>query len=162
MPIPDSAVAHPLLTPTAKVRWTQPEATPLAGLPTPHLLQVMNQLISYITGTSRMIVCNLTGTNDLELATLRGGPQVGQFGTAGYVDFEVYSAVAEHTSTGAVTAYVLLFATSNAAARALGTLKVFKQNGAVQADAGDLVAGLHYTFTYVDSLDSGNGGFVLR
>jgi hypothetical protein len=44
----------------------------------------------------------------------------------------------------------------------LATLKVFKSNGASQATAGDIVSGLLYDFTYVDSLDSNNGGFVLR
>ena len=33
---------------------------------------------------------------------------------------------------------------------------------ATQANAGDIVNNRQYWATYVDSLDSGNGGFVLR
>lgn len=162
MAVPTAATARPLSTPPAKLPWVHPEGSPLAGLPTPSTLSALNTLFAYVTGISRIIPCSATGTNTITLTTLRGGPQVGQSGIAGYVDYEVYSAVAVATSTGPVTASVMAAATPNSAARSLATLKVFKQNGAAQANTGDIVIGLHYTFTYVDSLDSSAGGFVLR
>jgi hypothetical protein len=74
----------------------------------------------------------------------------------GYFDFDTFRAVAANTTTGSVTALV---ATPQGN---LGTIKVFKTNGSAQAGAGDITSGLLYDFTYVGSLDSGNGGFVLR
>lgn len=123
---------------------------------------MLNQIVAYVTGVSRFIPCNATGTNTIVLTTLRGGAQLGAPGAAGYVDYEVFSAVAAATSTGAVTAQVTIAATKNSAARSLAALKVYKSHGQTQADTGDIVLGGHYTFTYVDSYDSGAGGFELR
>lgn len=104
-----------------------------------------------LTGTSRIIPCGCTGTNVLAWTPNPGGPLI-----KGYFDYEVFSFVAEATSTGAVTATVV------PATGALATLKVYKTNGSAQAGNNDLTIGLHYTATYVDTLDSGAGGFVLR
>lgn len=119
---------------------------------TPPGMQQLQQTNQFINATSRMIPCSCTGTaNALILTPVSGGPLIG-----GYFDYETYSAVAASSSSGAVTATVV------PQTGTLAALKVFKTNGSAQAGAGDLTAGLHYLFTYVDSLDSGNGGFVLR
>lgn len=111
----------------------------------------MQGMFGFINGTNRIIPCNASGTNVITLTMLDVSPLV-----QGYYDFDTYRAVAANTSTGAVTALV---ATPQGN---LGTIKVFKSNGAAQATTGDVVSGLLYDFTYVDSLDSGNGAFVLR
>jgi hypothetical protein len=108
-------------------------------------------MLNYFIGTSRLIPCNETGTNVLTLTMLSVSPLIKQ-----YNDYDVYSFVAAATSTGLVTALVTTLQ------GALATLKVFKNNGSAQATTGDVVIGLHYTLTFVDSLDSGVGGFVLR
>lgn len=113
--------------------------------------QTMQGMFGFINGTNRTIPCNATGTNVVTLTMLDTAPLV-----QGYYDFDTYRAVAAATSTGLVTALV---ATPQGN---LGTLKVYKSNGAAQATTGDIVSGLLYDFTFVDSFDSGNGGFVLR
>lgn len=160
--IPVAATAHTLLALSAKIAAVEPEDSPRAGLPAAHIQQVLNQIVAYVTGISRFIPCNATGTNAIVLTTLRGGAQLGAPGAVGYVDYEVFSAVAAATSTAAVTAQVVIAATRNSAARSLAALKVYKSHGTVQANTGDIVLGGHYTFTYVDSYDSGAGGFELR
>ena len=50
----------------------------------------------------------------------------------------------------------------NGNATSLATLNVYKNNGGTQAGNGDIVAGRQYFLTYVDSLNSNAGGFVLR
>jgi hypothetical protein len=113
--------------------------------------QVLQGMFGFINGMNRIIPCNASGTNVITLTMLQVSPLV-----QGYFDFDTYRAVAVATSTGTVTALV---ATPQGN---LGTVKVFKSNGAAQATTGDIVSGLLYDFVYVDSLDSGNGGFVLR
>lgn len=122
-----------------------------AGLLTNNGWQTLQGMFGFIQGTNRTVPCNATGTNVITLTMLDTSPLV-----QGYYDFDTYRAVAAATSTGSVTALV---ATPQGN---LGTVKVFKANGATQATAGDIVSGLLYDFTYVNSLDSGSGGFVLR
>ena len=113
--------------------------------------QVLQGMFGFINGTCRIIPCNASGTNVITLTMLQVSPLV-----QGYYDHDTYRAVAAATSTGTVTALV---ATPQGN---LATLKVFKSNGAAQATTGDIVSGLLYDFTYVDSLDGNNGGFVVR
>jgi hypothetical protein len=121
------------------------------GLLTNNGWQTLQGIFGFINGTNRITPCNASGTNVITLTMLDVSPLV-----TGYFDFDTYRAVAAATSTGAVTALVTT-PDGN-----LGTIKVFKSNGASQATAGDIVSGLLYDFTYVNSLDSNNGGFVLR
>lgn len=113
--------------------------------------QTLAGMFNFINGTNRIIPCNATGTNVITLTMLSVQPLV-----QGYYDFDTYRAVAANTTTGLVTASVV---TSSGA---LATIKVFKTNGSAQATTGDITTGLLYDFTYVNSLDSGNGGLVLR
>lgn len=113
--------------------------------------QTLAGTFNFINGTNRTIPCNATGTNVITLTMLSIQPLV-----QGYYDFDTYRAVAANTTTGLVTALVVTNSGS------LATVKVFKANGSAQATSGDITSGLLYDFTYVDSLDSGAGGFVLR
>lgn len=113
--------------------------------------QTLAGMFNFINGTNRVIPCNATGTNVITLTMLSVQPLV-----QGYYDFDTYRAVAANTTTGLVTASV---ATNSGA---LATIKVFKTNGSAQATTGDITTGLLYDFTYVNSLDGGNGGLVLR
>lgn len=121
------------------------------GLLTNNGWQTLQGMFGFINGTNRIVPCVATGTNVITLTMLNVSPLV-----QGYYDFDTFRAVAANTTTGTVTALV---ATPQGN---LATLKVFKSNGAAQATTGDIVSGLLYDFTYVDSLDSAAGGFVLR
>ena len=101
---------------------------------------------------SRTIPCNAsTASNLITLTLLPSQPQVNQ-----YADFDQYGFIADVTSTGSVTAKVVT------AQGTLATLNVYKTNGAAQAGTGDVVSGSQYFLAYVDSLNGGAGGFVLR
>ena len=73
-----------------------------------------------------------------------------------YADFDTFRFVATNTTTGSVTAQVVTPQGS------LSTLNVYKANGSAGAGSGDITAGFQYDLTFVDSLNSGSGGFVLR
>lgn len=113
--------------------------------------QTLQAFYTFLNGTNRIVPCNATGTNVITLTMLDTSPLI-----QGYKSFDTYRAVAAATSTGAVTALVAIPQGN------LGTIIVYKSNGAVQAAAGDITGGLLYDFTYVDTLNGGNGGFVLR
>lgn len=113
-------------------------------------LQFLQQVWAAIVNTSQITPC--TCTNSTNVYTLTPFPTPPAFQQQPYADFQMYSFVSNHTSTGLVTALVA----------GLATIKVFKTNGSAQATTGDITSGLHYLFTYVSTLDSGNGGFVLR
>jgi len=144
--IPASAQIPSLLQPAQRNPFVDE-----ASLLTNNGWQVLQGMFGFINGTCRIIPCNASGTNVITLTMLQVSPLV-----QGYYDHDTYRAVAAATSTGTVTALV---ATPQGN---LATLKVFKSNGAAQATTGDIVSGLLYDFTYVDSLDGNNGGFVVR
>lgn len=146
MTIPADFQVPSLLQPAQRIALTDEN-----GILTDNGWRTLNSMFSFINGTNRIIPCNATGTNVITLTMLSVQPLV-----QGYYDFDTYRAVAANTSTGNVTALV----TTNSGS--LVTIKVFKTNGSAQATTGDIVSGLLYDFTYVDSLDGGNGGLVLR
>jgi hypothetical protein len=100
---------------------------------------------------NRITPCNATGKNVITLTPLDASPLIEK-----YVDYEVYSFVAEQTSDGSVTMTVV------PRDGALATLKAYKTNGAAQAGAGDIVAGSLYLAIYNDALDTAAGGFVIK
>ena len=73
-----------------------------------------------------------------------------------YADFDTFRFVADVTSTGNLSALVVT------PQGTLATIGVFKSNGQTRATTNDVIANLQYDFTFVDSLSSGTGGFVLR
>ena len=106
----------------------------------------------YIVNMSRTFPCNASTTaNTITLTLLSVQPQVNL-----YCSYDTYGFVADVTSTGNVSALVVTETGT------LATLNVYKTNGSARAGSGDVTTGLHYFATYVDSLNSGAGGFVLR
>jgi hypothetical protein len=144
--IPAKFQVPSLLQPAQRIAFTDD-----GGILTNNGWAVVAGVFNFVNGTNRIIPCNASGTNTITLTMLATSPLV-----QGYYDFDTYRAVAANTTTGTATASVVT------PQGALATIKVFKSNGASQATAGDITSGLLYDFTYVDSLDSGNGGFVLR
>ncbi len=138
-------------TPIARPNGLFPVIDLQTGCLTEHGLQLLTQYYNFMVGMNRITPCNATGTNVITLTPLDASPLIEK-----YVDYEVYSFVAANNSTGAVTMTVAPRDGS------LSTLKAYITNGAAQAGNGDIVAGRHYEATYVDSLDSGAGGFVIR
>jgi len=124
-----------------------------SGRPTnKHLVELLRQLRDQNLGGSRIIPCTATGTNVLVLTPNHPVAPV----IERYNDFDAFAFVAANNSTGAVTATVV------PATGTLATIKVYKTNGAAQAGAGDVVAGSFYLAFFVDALDAGAGGFVLK
>lgn len=152
MTIPASA--RPTVPTAANLRI--PIIDPKTGAPNPTGINVLTDLLNYIQGSSRLIPCEETGTNVLALVQLPVSPLISQ-----YNDYDVYQFVAAATSTGLVTADVTVVQ-GQTVQGTLATLKVFKTNGAAQATTGDVVLGSQYELSYVNSLDGGLGGFVLR
>lgn len=147
MAIPAAAQGHPIVTPNPGLPLVDER-----GSLTNRGAIALQQMHNYIVNMNRTMPCNAsTTTNVVTLTLLDVQPTVNQ-----YTDYEVFSFVADASTTGAVTAKVVT------ATGTLATLKVYKNNGASQSGNGDITEGYHYTFTYVDSLDSGNGGFVQR
>lgn len=138
-------------TPIAKPNGVAPVIDPATGCWTAHGLQLISGLRNFIVGMNRITPCNATGTNVVTLTPLEASPLIEK-----YVDYEEYSFVAANTSSSAVTMTVV------PRDGTLATLKAYVANGGTQANTGDIVSGRHYRATYVDSLDGGAGGFVLR
>lgn len=147
MMVPAAARASPIGLPNSRIVFVDPTT----GVLTPNGLGNLTDIINYINGSSRLIPCTETGTNVLALTLLSIAPLIKQ-----YNDYDIYQFVAAATSTGNVTANV------TTPQGALATLNVYKTNGSAQATTGDVVINLQYQLTYVDSLNSGAGGFVLR
>lgn len=148
MTVPASARPLPIGIPSSRVPFVD---TNNGTLIPSNGLSILADIINYINGSCRMIPCEETGTNVLALRMLSVSPLIRQ-----YNDYDVYSFVAAATSTGPVTAFVV---TPQAK---LATLNVYKNNGAAQATTNDVLINLQYQLTYVDSLNNGAGGFVLR
>lgn len=142
-----NAPVAPTVAPQSKLPFVKPD-----GTVTEVGKQFLQQLYNQSVGTNRVIPTVCSNAGNVFSLTLPGvSPNY-----AGYATHDVFSAVASATSTGPVTAAVVT------PTGALKTVKVFKTNGSAQATTGDISSGLHYQFTFVDSLDGGNGGLVLR
>jgi hypothetical protein len=116
-----------------------------------HGLQLLTQYYNFIVGMNRLTPCNASGTNIITLTPLNVFPLIEK-----YVDYEVFTFVAENTSTGLVTMTVV------PKSGTLSTLKAYKTSGAAQATNGDIVAGSLYLAIYNDALDTAAGGFVIK
>lgn len=147
MTIPAAAKSTPIQTVNALV----PIVDPQTGNLTSHGQQLFNSWYNFIVGMNRIIPCSASGKNLITLTPNDASPIIGK-----YTDYEAFPFVADQTSDGSVTLTVV------PRKGALGTLKAYKTNGSAQAGSGDVTAGLLYVAYYVDSLDSGAGGFVLK
>ncbi len=138
-------------TPIPKVNSLVQFVDPKTGVLSEHGNQLLSAWYNFIVGMNRVTPCNAAGTNVITLTPLDAAPLIEK-----YTDFEIYGFTAANTSTGAVTATVV------PKKGTLATLKVYKTDGAAQATTNDIVAGSFYWLVYVDSLDTGAGGFVLK
>jgi hypothetical protein len=138
-------------TPIPKVNSLVQFVDPKTGVLSEHGNQLLSAWYNFIVGMNRVTPCNATGTNVITLTPLDAAPLIEK-----YTDFEIYGFTAANTSTGTVTATVV------PKKGTLATLKVYKTDGAAQATTNDIVAGSFYWLVYVDSLDTGAGGFVLK
>lgn len=147
MSITASAQPPPTVAPNFKLAWADVQS----GIPSTSTMQFLQQLYSFVVSTNRIIPCNATGTNTIALTLPPSAPQVN-----GYYDFDTYGFVAVATSTGNVNANL------TTGQGTLATINVYKNNGGTQAGSNDVTIGRQYFLTYVDSLNSAAGGFVLR
>ncbi len=148
MSISTAATGSPIQKPNNVFQFTDPET----GILSEHGVQLMNQWYNFIVGMNRLTPCNAsTTTNVITLTPLTASPLIEK-----YVDYEVFSFVADANSTGNVTGTVV------PRKGILATVKFYKDNGATQAGNGDVVAGSLYLGVYNDALDSGAGGIVLK
>ena len=132
-------------------QWNLAIVDPKTGKATHGGQSVLDEMWKTVAAGQVVVPCTATGTNLIQLV-----PNLSSEGAKLYADFMPFSFVAAATSTGSVTAFVTDTKTD------LATLKVFKSNGAAQAGVGDVVSGSFYVAYYVDALDSGNGGLVLK
>jgi len=135
----------------------QPVVVPNAGIPFVDKNGMLSStgrlfaqtLRNFVANMNRSIPCNATGKNLISLTLLQIQPEVNQ-----YTSYDDYTFVAAETSDGSVTALVVTQAGS------LSALNVYLASGS-QAGSGDIVANKFYRFTYVDTLNGGNGGFLV-
>jgi len=146
--VDSTRIAHPLTPPSPRLQLVDK-----SGLLSSPGLSQMQQIYKLLNGLVPTIACDCTGTNTLTLTPVNISPQVQR-----YVAFLGIAFVAADTSTGTVSAYLSLPAPTGD----LDTLPVYKDNGGTAAGAGDIVAGRFYLLYFVDSVNSGNGGFVLK
>lgn len=147
MTISAAATGTPIPRPNQQLQFVDPKTGSLAD----HGVQLLTAWYNFIVGMNRVTPCNATGTDLITLAPLTASPLI-----EAYRDFEIYGFTAENTSVGAVTATV------TPKSGTLPTLKVYKDLGATPAATGDVIGGLFYWLVYLDSLDGGAGGFVLK
>jgi hypothetical protein len=126
------------------------------GLMTIPFTTMLTGIWNAINGGNIIIPCTVGGSaNNIVLTPLVVSPlsaaRPGQAAT--YKDYSTWAFVATATSTTLVTGGVTGLALN---------LKIFKTNGSAQATTGDVVSGNQYFLTFVDSLNAGAGGFVLR
>jgi hypothetical protein len=139
-------------TPIPKVNSLVQFVDPKTGILSEHGNQLLSEWYNFIVGMNRVTPCNASSvSNVITLTPLTASPLI-----EAYRDFEIYGFVADASSTGSVTMTVVPKKGS------LATIKAYKSNGATQAGSGDVVSGSFYLAIYVDSLDGGNGGFVLK
>jgi hypothetical protein len=159
--IPSSAIPTPIVSPTVASKSFitfgagtdqtsgQPQLSNIGRI-------ALQQMRDYIVNMCRRFPANAsTSSNVITLTLLSVQPTLTM-----YADFDDFGFVADATTTGNVTALVVTNVNGNATA--LATLNVYKSNGGTQAGSGDIVLGRQYWFTYVDSLNSNAGGFVVR
>lgn len=119
-------------------------------------LEMLNLWRGNTLGNSRIIACSIGGSDTSLVLT----PRAPACTIEKLCDHDAYAFVAAATSTGPVVCTV--FTPPDQGGNPLQTIKVYKNNGAAQADAGDIVSGCFYLLYFVHQLDSSNGGFVLK
>lgn len=154
MTIPSAAQSRSILPPNQAVPLTEKD-----GRLTSAGMAIFKQVQTLINGLTPTIACNAAfAANLYTLTPVSISPMPGNFVDEinYYLDYVAFAFVAPNTSTGAATATVVPKVGS------LATLNVYKSNGAAATIAGDIVANSFYILYYVDSLNAGAGGFVLK
>lgn len=147
MAIQSSAQPTPINSPNQNLKFVDER-----GNLTKNASIALQQMHDYIVNMSRNIPCNATTTtNIITLTLLQVQPQVNQ-----YASYDTYGFVADATSSGDLSALVVTESGT------LATLNVYKANGGTRAGSGDVVQARQYFLTYVDSLNTNSGGFILR
>jgi hypothetical protein len=121
------------------------------GYPTVTTQLMFQKFREYILSCNRVIPCSASGTNVITLTPNDASPLI-----ESYMDYEIFAFVAANNSTGTITMTVV------PKTGALDTLPVYIDGGSTAAGAGDVTAGRVYLAVFVDSVNSGNGGFVLK
>lgn len=141
-----SAMTPPLVPPNTRMTWTD------KGVLTSTAFSIMQQYYQSINGLTPTVPCTCVSTTNLcTLTPFNVSPQL-----KNYFSYWSFAFVADRTSTGVLTATITPLTGT------LPTLKIMKANGATQATTGDIVINLFYILYYVDTLDGGNGAFVLK
>ena len=122
------------------------------GRPTPYAIQMLEQIWNQIAAGPGVVPCNAVTTGNVIALT----PRLHREGARTYGQHFVWAFTADVTTTAAVTAFV------TDGTSPLGTIKVYKTNGAAQAGNNDIIAASTYLLVYDGALDSNAGGFVLK
>lgn len=147
MTVSSSAQLPPITPPSSTLPFVEKGLTL-----TNYALQLLQKFHQTIVGLSPTISCSASTTsNVITLTPFNISPNL-----PGYFNYWSFAFVADVTSTGTVTATVV------PATGTLATLPVYKNDGGTAAGAGDIVITRFYVLYYVDSLNSGNGGLVLK
>lgn len=147
MPTPAASAMTPSATPPNPTI----DFTDKKGVLTSTGLSIMQKIRQSINGLTPTISC--TCTNVGNVYTLTPFPIAPQL--LNYYSYWSFAFVAPATSTGAVTATII------PTTGALATLPVLKTHGSAPASTSDLTINLFYVMYYVDTLNSGNGAFVI-
>jgi hypothetical protein len=158
--IPASAIPTPIVSPTAASKSFITQNTDPTSLQAPQISNTgrlaLQQAHDYVVNMCRRFPANAsTSGNVITLTLLDIQPTLTQ-----YADYDDFGFVADATTTGNVTANIMT--NVNGTPTALGELNVYKNNGGTQAGSGDITINRQYWLTYVDSLNSNAGGFVVR
>ena len=100
MSISTAATGSPIQKPNNVFQFVDPQS----GILSEHGIQLMNQWYNFIVGMNRITPCNATGKNTITLTPLTASPLIEK-----YVDYEIFTFVAEQTSDGSVTATPAFF-----------------------------------------------------
>lgn len=145
-------VAASAMTPSMTPPNTRIQLTDKQGVLSSTGLSILQQHHKVINGLTPTVSCTCTNVgNVLTLTPFNISPQV-----LNYYSYWSFAFVSPVTSLGTLTATVVPTTGS------LPTLPVLKTHGSAVAGSGDITINLFYILYYVDTMNGGNGAFVLQ
>lgn len=108
-------------------------------------LSILDQMFND-AGALSATQCAASGTNTITLTPNSFTPPI-----SAYANLQTFGFTAQNNSSGAVTLQV----------SALGFLPVYIPGGTRQAASADINAGTYYQIVFLQSLNSGGGGFIV-